>query len=256
MEAKDRIIVALDVSSPKEALELVEQLKDYVGCFKIGLQFINAMLNSIITPETETWAVSNLESIRRLFTALDGNIMWDGKFDDIPNTVGGASQEVVKIGVRMFNLHASAGSEAIAKAVENKGNALVLGVTVLTSIDKDECTSIFGAEPNKKVVQFAETLNEKGADGVICSAKELEPISKGIIAGNFLRVTPGIRPKWAQKGDQKRVMTPAEAIKAGADYLVIGRPIRKPPEEIGSPVDAANKIAEEIKQVLEEKGGE
>lgn len=256
MKAKDRIIVALDVDTPKKASDLVKELKDCVGCFKIGLQFINAMLSSIITPETETWAIDNLELIRKLFTALDGNILWDGKFDDIPNTVGGASQEVVKIGVRMFNVHASAGSEAISKAVENKGDALVLGVTVLTSIDEFECKSIFGAKPERKVVYFAEMLNRLGADGVICSAKELEPISKASIAGKFLRVTPGIRPKWAQKGDQKRVMTPGEAIKAGADYLVIGRPIRQPPEEIGSPVDAAKKIAEEIAQALEEKGEE
>ena len=254
MEAKDRIIVALDVNSSEEALALVKELKPYVGCFKIGLQFITAILRSIITPKELTDLIHNLAGIRELFTALDGNILWDGKFDDIPNTVGSASEEVVKIRVKMFNLHASAGEEAIAKAVENKGNALVLGVTVLTSIGENECVSIFGDMPEKKVVQFAEKLNEKGADGVICSPKELEPLSKALIAGDFLRVTPGIRPKWAQKGDQKRVMTPAEAIVAGADYLVIGRPIRKPPEEIGSPIDAARKIAEEISQALAEGG--
>ena len=250
MKAKDRIILALDVDTPEKASKLVKELKDCVGCFKIGLQFITAMLRSIIVPTTGREATL----IQVLFNELDGNIMWDGKFNDIPNTVGGASQEVAKIGVKMFNLHASAGSEAITKAVDNKGNALVLGVTVLTSIDEFECQSIFGAKPEKRVVHFAEMLNQQGADGVICSAKELEPISKALIAGNFLKVIPAIRPKWAQKGDQKRVMTPGEAIKAGADYLVIGRPIRQPPKEIGSPVDAAKKIAEEIEQALKEKG--
>ncbi len=256
MKAKDRIIVALDVNTPKKALELVKELKDYVGCFKIGLQFINAMLSSIITPETETWAIQNLESIRKLFAALSGNILWDGKFDDIPNTVGGASQEVVKIGVKMFNVHASAGKEAIVQAVANKGNSLVLGVTVLTTIDEDECLSIFGGRPDRKVADFALTLSHSKADGVICSAQELKILARHPGTSKLLKVTPGIRPKWAQTGDQKRVMTPGEAIKAGADYLVIGRPITQPPEEIGNWEDAAKKIAREIEQALKEKGGE
>ena len=248
MEAKDKIIVALDVDTPKKALDLVKQLKGRVGCFKIGLQFITAMLRSVIFPITG----NEVALIQMLFSELDGNIMWDGKFDDIPNTMAGASQEVVKIGVKMFNLHASAGLEAIAEAVANKGNALVLGVTVLTSIDENECVSIFGDFPSYKVIQFAKMLIDGKADGIICSPKELSVLSEENI--KLLKVTPGIRPKWAQKGDQKRVMTPSEAIKAGADYLVIGRPIRKPPEEIGSPVDAAKKIAEEIQQALKEKG--
>lgn len=248
MEAKDKIIVALDVDTPEKALGLVKELKDYVGCFKIGLQFITAMLRSIIVPITGR----EVALIQMLFNELDGNIMWDGKFDDIPNTVAGASQEVVKIGVKMFNLHASAGEEAIAKAVANKGKALCLGVTVLTSIDKDECLSIFGDFVSYKVIQFANMLVDEKADGVICSPEELSVLSEENI--KLLKVTPGIRPKWAQKGDQKRVMTPGDAIKAGADYLVIGRPIRKPPESIGSPVEAAKKIAQEIKQALQEKG--
>lgn len=251
MKAKDRIIAALDVDSPNEALSLVQDLGPHVGCFKIGLQFINAMLGSIIVPEKEPEALSGLRKIRDLFTALDGNVLWDGKFDDIPNTVGDASQEVVKIGVKMFNLHVSAGEEAIKRAVASRRNSLVLGVTVLTSIDEKECVSIFGDKPGNKVLQFAKTLIGAGADGVICSPKELRLLSQ---YRQLLKVTPGIRPDWAQREDQKRVMTPGEAIKAGANFLVIGRPIRKPPAEIGSPVDAAKNIAEEIEQALEKKG--
>lgn len=253
MEAKDRIIVALDVSSPEEALNLVKQLKDYVGCFKIGLQFINAMLGSLITPFSSTPAIKNLTTIRELFSLLNGKIFWDGKFDDIPNTVAGASQEVVKIGVKMFNVHASAGKEAIAKVVANKGNSLVLGVTVLTSIDKDECLSIFGGWPHRKVADFALTLSHSKADGIFCSAQELEILARHPGTSKLLKVTSEIQPEWVQEGDQKRVMTPREAIKAGADYLVIGRPITNPPAEIGGPVEAAKKIAEEITQALERR---
>lgn len=253
MEAKDRIIVALDVDAPEKAISLVRDLAPHIGCFKIGLQFINAMLASIITPERTTEACENLRKIRELFGLLNGNILWDGKFDDIPNTVGGASQEVVRIGVKMFNVHVSAGKEAVAQAVANKKDSLVLGVTVLTSIGggkEGECVSIFGDEPNNKVLQFARILGEVGADGIICSPQELESLSGSSAFDGLLKATPGVRPQWAVKGDQKRVMTPADAINAGADYLVIGRPIRQPPEEIGTPVDAAKKIAEEIASAI------
>jgi len=255
MEAKDRIIVALDVDSPHKAKDLVLNLTPHVGCFKIGLQLICTMLRLIATSKKESEAIENLKAIWSLFAVLEGNIMWDGKFDDIPNIVGGASAEIAKIGVKMFNVHASAGKEAIAKAVANKGNSLVLGVTILTSIDKDECLSIFGGWPDRKVADFGLTLSHNKADGIICSAQELKILARHPGTLKLLKVTPGIRPEWAQKGDQKRVMTPGEAIKAGADYLVIGRPITNPPKEIGSPVEAAKKIAEEIAQALKEKGG-
>ncbi len=254
MEPKDRIIVALDVDSPDSAISLVKDLAPHVGCFKIGLQFINAMLASLITAHTSAMAVESLTKIRRLFSLLSGNILWDGKFDDIPNTVGGASKEVVKIGAKMFNVHASAGREAITQAVTNKGNSLVLGVTVLTSIDEDECVSIFGDKPDNKVLGFARMLSDVGADGIICSSQELLSLSGSSAFDPLLKVTPGIRPKWAVKGDQSRIMTPADAVRAGADYLVIGRPIRQPPEEIGIPIDAAKKIAEEIAKALKNTG--
>ncbi len=249
MKPEDRIIVALDVDTPTKAISLVRDLAPYVGCFKIGLGFINAMLASVIIPQVESIAVISLRRIRELFGLLKGNILWDGKFDDIPNTVGGASVPINNIGVKMFNVHASAGKEAIARAVAEKGRSLVLGVTVLTSIDRDMCNSIFGKDPGEKVLQFADWLVEAGADGIICSPQELKVLADAGISRKLMRVTPGIRPKWAQKGDQKRVMTPAQAVKAGADYLVIGRPIRQPPEEIGSPVDAAKRIAKEIANV-------
>lgn len=251
MKPEDRIVVALDVDTPTKAISLVGDLAPHVGCFKIGLEFITAMLVSLIASGSAE-AKETLRVIRELFRLLDRNVLWDGKFDDIPNTVGGASAQIARMRLKMFNVHASAGPEAIAKAVANKGEALVLGVTVLTSIDGGMCRSIFGKDPGEKVLQFAEWLVDAGADGVICAPKELLVLRKRSRFDDLLMVTPNIRPEWAQKKDDQdksRQMTPAQAVRAGADYLVIGRPIRQPPEEIGSPVEAAKRIAEEIANV-------
>lgn len=253
ISAKDRIILPLDIDNPEAAITMVQAMLPFVGYFKIGLEFINSMITSIVTPKNEEEAIKNLKIIRRLFESLEGKIFWDGKFDDIPNTVGGASKQIAKIGVKMFNVHASAGRESVIKAVANKGNSLVFGVTVLTSIKPEECVSIFGAEPGQKVLQFARMLAEIGADGIICSPQELEFLSKQPELDKLQKITPGVRPLWAAKDDQKRVMTPGEAIKAGADYLVIGRPITMPPAEVGNPPDAAEKIADEINSAKTEK---
>jgi len=246
MEAKDRIIVALDVDSIKKAIALVEELSPYVGSFKIGLQLMHSILNSIIIPKKEEEAIKNLKDIRKLFSSLKRKIFWDGKFSDIPNTIKGASEEVVKLGVKMFNLHACAGQAAIKTAVENKGKSLLLGVTVLTSISDTECSSIYGNLSDSKVKQFALMLFDAGADGVICSPRELETLRDF----RLLKVTPGVRPQWAVTEDQdpERIMTPYEAIIGGVDYLVIGRPITNPPEEIGSSVEAVKLIVKEIEE--------
>ncbi len=254
MLPKDRIIFPLDVDSVNKAIALVKKLKPHVGMFKIGLEFINSMLASIILT-SEKGALENLAKIRELFDLLDGKIFWDGKFDDIPNTTAGASSSVVKIGVRMFNVHASAGEESIRKAVENKGSAQVLAVTVLTSITEKECISIFGDNPEAKVVQFARMLIKAGADGIICSPKELKALSKYKEFDNLIKVIPGVRPLWAEAGDQNRTMTAYEAILFGATFLVIGRPIRLPPKEIGEPEDACYEIREDIKEALQWRDG-
>ncbi|MDP2910613.1 MAG: orotidine-5'-phosphate decarboxylase, partial [bacterium] len=259
MEAKDRIIVALDVLDVEKAKELVQMLSPYVGLFKVGLGFIwSSIANLLIFPESE--AIDLLIKIRALAKEIGGEKCFlDGKFADIPNTVKDASVAVSRLGVKMFNVHASAGIEAIKAAVNNSMHiekdlpgldhggpanfkrSLVLGVTVLTSIDEDECKSIFGDTPDQKVFYFALRLAQNKADGIICSPQELRFLSQyPQAAGDLIKVTPGVRPVWAAQGDQKRVMTPSEAIKVrGADYLVIGRPITNPPEEIGGPVEAA-----------------
>jgi hypothetical protein len=129
----------------------------------------------------------------------------------------------------------------------------VLGVTVLTSHGEESCISTFGEKPGPKVVQFAKMLAEVGADGIVCSPQELELLAKYPELKKLKRVVPGVRPEWAPTQDQKRPMTPGEAIKAGADFLVIGRPITQPPKEIGGPVEATQKIAEEIEKALLER---
>jgi orotidine-5'-phosphate decarboxylase len=253
---KDRIILPLDVSDVKKAIELVQMLSGHVGLFKIGLEFIWSTVADLLLLEEEE-AIALLRQTRTLARTIGASHAFiDGKLCDIPNTVKGASVAISRLGVNMFNLHASAGKEAIKAAVASKGNSLVLGVTVLTSLGEPECYSIFGNVPGAKVYEFAEMLLDAKADGIICSPKELEIIRRNCRFSGLLTATPGVRPIWAAAGDQKRIMTPGEAIKAGADYLVIGRPITKPPVEIGGPIEAAKAIADEIAKALEEKGGE
>lgn len=254
LAAKDRIILPLDVSSIDMARVLVETLSGYVGLFKVGLEFIWSILADLLLLKEEA-AIAYFKVVRDLAKAIGGpSAFIDGKLADIPNTVKGASVAISRMRVKFFNVHASAGIEVVKAAVANKGNCKVLGVTVLTSISNDECVSIFGDKSDNKVLHFAKILKEEGADGIICSPQELTELSGASAFDGLLKVTPGVRPEWAAVGDQKRVMTPAEAIKAGADYLVIGRPITQPPPEIGGPVEAAKKIADEIAAALPGNG--
>ncbi|MDO8510234.1 MAG: orotidine-5'-phosphate decarboxylase [bacterium] len=243
---KDKIIVALDVSSLEEARPLVESLSEHVSCFKVGLELATAV---------------GAPKVVKFIHDLGGKVFYDGKFSDIPNTVGRASKVISDLGVHMFNVHVSCGREAMLAAVDNKGFAKVLAVTVLTSLSVEDVYSMGYAAcwPGVKSFESYEEADlshymlslvnrmsllakGSGVDGVICSPQEL------IILRNFafMKVTPGVRPSWAAKGDQKRVMTPAEAIKAGATALVIGRPITEPPREVGTPVDAVKRIYDEI----------
>jgi orotidine-5'-phosphate decarboxylase len=245
--AKERIIVALDVDTWNEALDLVKNLRDHVGLFKVGLELLSSEGVTIIGEILD----------------LGGRVFLDGKFNDIPNTVGGASRAVTRLRVNMFNVHAMGGSEmmkAAVKAAQEEATRLgiirplVLGVTVLTSINKDMMNVQMGipGEIESQVVRLARLAEEAGLDGVIASPQEAEAITNKV-SGHIIVVTPGVRPVWATSGDQKRVMTPSEAIIKGSTYLVIGRPITQPPDEIGTPVDAAKRIAEEIATALERR---
>lgn len=230
LDPKDRIWVALDVPTLRDARSLAEQLMD-VGLrrVKVGLE----LLHGAGTP-----------AVIKELTGIGCIVGVDGKLYDIPNTMKGAVRSIISHGgVAWTNLHASAGKESIRKAVEARDASDIYGVTVLTSIDPEECVSIFGDEPHIKVPQFATMLIDCGAQGVICSPKELAFLQDPFFSGLY-KLTPGVRPLWAATGDQKRVMTPREAVEAGADGLVIGQPITQP--EGRTIAEAIESICEDI----------
>ena len=233
-----RVIIALDVDSLEKARPLIENLSSKALCFKVGLELLTAV---------------GAPKVVDFIHNLGGKVFYDGKFNDIPNTVGQAAKAVATMKVKIFNVHASTGQKSIEAAVANRGDSLVLGVTVLTSIDDEECVSIFGAKPGPKVLQFSRMLLAAKANGIICSPQELELLSCHDDFGGMMKVTPGVRPAWAAVNDQKRVMTPGQAIQAGATALVIGRPITNPPKGIGSPVDVLERINQEIMEVERNK---
>lgn len=258
MEPRDRIILPLDVSNIVKAAELVNTLAPHVGVFKIGFEAIcSTMAELLLHPEQD--AFNYLRRVRRLGVLITAEKAFlDFKLADIPNTVGNAMKALSQLGVKMVNIHASAGENTIKAAVANKGASKVFGVTVLTSIDAMECRSIFGSDPGYKVLQFSRMLVDNGADGVICAPKEGLLLRERSYFDQLTIACPNVRPEWAAtkeerervKDDQnvERQMTPKDAILAGIDMLVIGRPITKPPAEIGGPVEAAKRVVQEIEE--------
>lgn len=247
--AKDKIIVALDVPTEEEALRLVSDLKDSVGWFKVGLELVTSVGPGIILKMKE----------------LGIRIFYDGKFKDIPNTVAGASRAVTRLGVKMFNVHAMGGLEMMKSALNASreeaaliglDSPWVLGVTILTSIDQQ----ILNAELHipgqvtEQVAHLSNLIDKAGLDGIIASPQEIRLI-RSVVSDRMKIITPGVRPAWAASQDQKRVMTPAEAVAEGAFAVVIGRPITKPPIAVGSPSEAANRIVEEINGALDKLRG-
>jgi orotidine-5'-phosphate decarboxylase len=252
-KGKDRIIVALDVSSLERAERLVKDLTPYVGMFKIGLQLIT----SVGLPQIVAWFEKMGGSPGMLFADL--------KLHDIPTTIGNATLAASELSVGMVNVHASSGIDGMMAAAKNSKSVrpdtggpeqyrdtLVLAVTILTSLDENQCEEIYGTDPLTKVMRMAVMAYEAGVDGIICSPREINHIRTIPQLNQMLLVTPGMRPTWAAAGDQKRIMTPGEAVKVGGDYFVIGRPITNPPSEIGSPPKAAQLIAEEIEKAEKE----
>lgn len=241
MQARERIIVALDVPGYEEATGLIRALGSEVGMFKLGKRAITAGWHADLID----WNRDRLIPCR---------IFLDGKFNDIPNTVGEAAAEAAKLGVHFFNVHASAGVKAMAAAVANKSRAKVLAVTVLTSLDREQCKIIFGGTPGEVVMRFALMAKDAGVDGLICSPQEIVMLRAEPALKDTILVAPGIRlAGTGGKDDQERVATPGGAIVAGADYIVVGRPITTYPADKGGPVEGARLIAADIEQALAEK---
>ncbi len=208
-KAADKIIVALDVATKAEALALVEQLRDKISFFKIGLQLYTAQGPEIV----------------RAVLATGVKVFLDLKLHDIPDTVARAVKSASSLGVQMLTIHLSGGAEMIQAATARKGKMSILGVTVLTSAN-DQTLRETGISDtlDKQVVRLAKLGIENGIDGMVASPHEIKSL-RAEFGDKIKIVVPGIRPSWSEPGDQKRFMTPREAIEAGADYLVIGRPI-------------------------------
>lgn len=231
-EPKDKIILPLDVPDADAARRLAGQLRGRVGLFKFGLQLFTAAGPGLV---------------REILEAGDG-VFLDLKFHDIPNTVRHAVESAAGLGVQMTTIHLSGGPEMIRAAVAGAGGTplRVLGVTVLTSSDAETLRAC-GTDPDvaAQVLRLAALGVENGIGGLVASPKEV-PALRSRFGTALPLVIPGIRPAWAAANDQKRILTPAEAVRAGADYLVIGRPITDHPE----PATAADRIAEEIAGAL------
>jgi len=240
---KDRLIVALDVESAQEARELFARLRDHAGMFKIGSQLFTAAGPGIV----------------RELVAAGASIFLDLKFHDIPNTVASAGVEAARLGVSMFNVHALGGSEMMRRTAEatmevstreGSKRPVVIAVTVLTSSDNATLAEVgIPSDPLTMVKRLARLAEECGLDGVVASPKEVATVRAAVRASDFLIVTPGVRPIGAASDDQKRIMTPAEALMAGADYLVMGRAILKADD----PQQAVIKIVEEMSRSLAHK---
>jgi orotidine-5'-phosphate decarboxylase len=225
---RNRLIFALDVDSLGEAETLVEQLAKEVGVFKVGKQLF----------------LSTGPEVVRMIQRHGADVFLDLKFHDIPYTVARAGIEAARLGVRFFDLHASGSFEMmertqveVARVCRREGvrRPKILAVTVLTSLRKSDLRRVgVSDEVEHQVVRLARLARKAGMDGVVASPLEIARIRRECGRG-FLIVTPGVRPAGlGQNDDQKRFMTPEEAMKAGADYLVLGRPIRDAPDPLGA----------------------
>ncbi len=214
------LIVALDVPATSEARELFARLRPHVAWFKVGSQLFTAAGSDIV----------------REIVAGGGKVFLDLKFHDIPNTVAAAGREAARLGVSLFNVHASGGAEMMRRTVETIAETAaregitrprVIAVTVLTSHDQASLIET-GVDPRKTLdehaLRLAEQARRAGLDGVVASAHEARRI-KEVCGAEFLVVTPGVRPAHAKPDDQRRRATPAEAARAGADFVVVGRAI-------------------------------
>jgi orotidine-5'-phosphate decarboxylase len=226
-KATDKIVVALDVATKSEATRLVERLREQISFFKIGLQLYTAEGPDIV----------------RAVVASGSKGCLDHKFNDIPTTVASPVEAASGLGVRMLTIHLSGGSDMIRAAVAvPKNELLILGVTVLTSANEGMLRETgISDEIDNQVLRLAKLGVVRGVDGIVASPHEIKSL-RAEFGDKIKIVVPGIRPTWSDPGDQKRFMTPRDALEAGADYLVIGRPITAHK----NPREAVEKILEEL----------
>jgi orotidine-5'-phosphate decarboxylase len=231
----EKIILALDVDSFEAAEEMVKKLSGMIGIYKVGMQLFTRCGPRII----------------EMIHAHRGRVFLDLKFHDIPNTVARAVEEACKHNVFMLTVHAQGGKKMMASAVAAAGMRrgtspppLIVAVTVLTSMSQEDLQELGMDSPVQSAVSHLAALaRQAGTSGVVASAKEA-PLIRASCGKDFIIVTPGIRPQGSSPGDQKRTVTPAEAFAAGADYLVIGRPVLEAPD----PVQAARDITAEVQR--------
>ena len=225
---KNPLILALDVPDQDSALRLVETLGDAVPFYKIGLQLFTRCGPSVV------------EAVK----GVGGKVFLDLKFHDIPNTVRHSVESACALGVDLLTIHLSGGGKMIQAAADgaNGGGALVLGVTVLTSSNRETLKEVGTDSPvEDQVLRLARLAAENGVTGIVASPLEVS-LLRQVFGSGLTIVTPGVRPEWAEANDQQRTMTPKAAMQAGADYLVIGRPITGQP----NPREAAERILAEL----------
>lgn len=239
ISTKDKLIVALDVETADEARRLFESLRDSAGMFKVGSQLFTS---------------AGPDFVRGLVKE-GARVFLDLKFHDIPNTVAAASREAVRLGVALFNVHAAGGGEMMRRAAEATAEEAtrlgvakpsLIAVTVLTSMDAFALkeTGVKAPTVESHVKRLARLADANNLDGVVASPHEIAPVREAVARASFLVVTPGVRPTAAAHDDQKRVMTPAEAVRAGADFIVVGRAVLNSPD----PARAAREIIEEMEK--------
>jgi len=234
---RERLILALDVDDLERVKALVSLLGSKVGMFKVGKQlFTHAGPQAV-----------------KLIQGMGGEVFLDLKFHDIPNTVAKAAIEATRLGVKMFNVHASGSLEMMHLTVrevsrvcrqEGLRRPIMLAVTVLTSLNKSDLQRVgVDGEVADQVIRLALLTRQAGMDGVVASPQEVASI-RAACGRRFIIVSPGVRPQRAKRNDQRRVMTPEETIRAGADYIVVGRPIM----EAKDPMSAAQEIITEMER--------